>query len=135
MTKKLFHDLKHWFERAEEARRLDSGSRRTMLEIAENDPVVKSDKGAKPRCDEQPMNDWLPPSMASPIIQRIDTGMPTRKIAPKVKVRGASRSIIAFPRVVQPLPYMCAKSLGALWLATTAKRQPRQSDHCHKCQR
>jgi hypothetical protein len=41
MTKKLFHDPKHWFERAEDARRLavqilDPVSRRTMLEIAES---------------------------------------------------------------------------------------------------
>ena len=41
MTKKLFHDPKHWFERAEDTRRLalqtlDPVSRRMMLEIAEN---------------------------------------------------------------------------------------------------
>jgi len=41
MTKKLFHDPEHWFERAEDARRLaveilDPVSRRTMLEIAES---------------------------------------------------------------------------------------------------
>ena len=41
MTKKLFHDPEHWFERAEDARRLaaqilDPVSRRKMLEIAES---------------------------------------------------------------------------------------------------
>jgi hypothetical protein len=66
MTKRLFHDPKHWHERAEDARKvaaeiLDPISRRAMLDIAESYESLA--RRATQRADSPAQ---VPPVVSSP---------------------------------------------------------------------